>query len=423
MKKHCMAAAFCLLATSVTAQEAEPKPDRWSFGFSGGIHSTFTKYSELDKDFFPDPSGCTGGVFGVFAEYRLGNQSRWSLRPEFMFLSRNTRIEDIEVYADEAESGKLEYERKTKFFDFRLPIVYRFGAMEKAWHPYVYMAPVFGFARKGDITLTAQFNEDGDSWTDQYQTDVTKANMSSFYMAGMVGAGVSGRVQIAGFPLNVGAEISYEYGFTDTYGKKEKDGEAFSPLLFNVYDIKGSRKFQGIEAKVLVSVPLSAFRKKKKAEPVAQPEPVAVPEPVVEKKEPVEEEKPCYSLEEIEMMMAKGQRVEGKTICAIDDVLLFDFGKANIKPESYTYLNKLAVTLIRTNAHIEVKGHTDNVGSEAFNMKLSKERSESVAKYLIGRGVDKNKLSTSHYGMSRPLVSNDTEEGRRMNRRVEFEIK
>ena len=77
---------------------------------------------------------------------------------------------------------------------------------------------------------------------------------------------------------------------------------------------------------------------------------------------------------------------------------------------------------MRTHARIEVKGHTDNVGTEEFNMKLSHKRAQAVVDYLIGRGVDKDKLSYSYYGMSKPLTTNDTEEGRTMNRRVEFEI-
>ena len=180
--------------------------------------------------------------------------------------------------------------------------------------------------------------------------------------------------------------------------------------------LDGSRKFSGFEIKATLGVPFSVF--KKKAAPA--PAPVAVtpaprPRPVVVK------EKPCYTLEEINDMMVRGESVEGKTICAID-AINFDFGKSTIKSESHDYLNQLATTLIRTNAKIEVKGHTDNVGTEEFNMKLSKDRAKAVMDYLINRGVDKNKLTYSYYGMSRPLTTNDTEEGRTMNRRVEFEI-
>ena len=206
--------------------------------------------------------------------------------------------------------------------------------------------------------------------------------------------------------------------------KGRKDGEAVvNPDLVEIgwskpgYELEGTRKFSGIEIKATLGVPFSVF--KKKAAPA--PTRVAVTPAPQPKPEPVVKEKPCYTLEEINDMMLRGEPVEGKTICAID-AINFDFGKSTIKRESHDYLNNLANTLIRTNAKIEVKGHTDNVGTEEFNMKLSKDRAKAVMDYLISRGVNKSKLTYSYYGMSRPLTTNDTEEGRTMNRRVEFEI-
>lgn len=174
----------------------------------------------------------------------------------------------------------------------------------------------------------------------------------------------------------------------------------------------------GFEVRMNIGIPLSVF--KKKAIPAPAPvveEPAPTPVVVIEKKE-----KPCYSLEEITTMMAKGESVEGKTICAINDAINFDYGKSEIKSESYDYLNGLAETLIRTNAKIKVKGHTDNRGTADFNMKLSNDRAKAVVDYLIKRGVSPSKLTYEGYGMSLPLTDNDTEEGRSLNRRVEFEI-
>ncbi|MFU2373156.1 MAG: OmpA family protein, partial [Bacteroidales bacterium] len=85
--------------------------------------------------------------------------------------------------------------------------------------------------------------------------------------------------------------------------------------------------------------------------------------------------------------------------------------------------DKLAQTLRRSNRHIEVKGHTDNVGGDEFNMNLSRDRAKAVVNYLVSKGVNPDKLTYSYYGMRRPLSDNDTEEGRAKNRRVEFTIK
>ena len=82
----------------------------------------------------------------------------------------------------------------------------------------------------------------------------------------------------------------------------------------------------------------------------------------------------------------------------------------------------MAEILIRTNSKVEVKGHTDNVGSDDYNMELSRKRAKAVRDQLVRLGVKKDNLSFSYYGSSIPLTTNDTDEGRTLNRRVEFEI-
>lgn len=250
-----------------------------------------------------------------------------------------------------------------------MPVIYQFGKADNPWRPYAYVAHILGFASDGRIQLEEQYT---DGSYVGYAIDATKANLASTYFAGAVGLGVKYQFDVSGNTCFLGLEASYEYGFTDTYGGKEKDGEAImNPDIFPdaaFQRISGTRKFSEFEVKITLGIPFSIFKKKEKPVAPAPIVPVAVPEPVA--LEPVEE-KPCYTLEEIIGMMAQGENVEGKTICAVNDIQ-FDFGKSTIRPESDTYLNKLAQTLIRTNANIEVKSHTDNVGTEEFNLKLSK---------------------------------------------------
>lgn len=186
-------------------------------------------------------------------------------------------------------------------------------------------------------------------------------------------------------------------------------------LFSRNYVLKGNRKFSGFEIQATVTVPFDIFKK-----PAAQP---VVEQPVAEQQ--IVKETPkvqtCYTLEEINEMMARNQSIEGKTICAVD-AINFDFAKSTIKSESYGYLDQLAETLKRSSRRVEVKGHTDNVGNAETNMNLSRERAEAVVEYLAKKGVNRNKLTYSFYGMSRPLATNDTEEGRAKNRRVEFTI-
>jgi OmpA-OmpF porin, OOP family len=71
---------------------------------------------------------------------------------------------------------------------------------------------------------------------------------------------------------------------------------------------------------------------------------------------------------------------------------------------------------------IEISGHTDNIGVDAANLKLSDDRAKSVVEYLTGKGVATSRFSAKGYGETKPVVTNDTEEGRALNRRVEFII-
>jgi OmpA-OmpF porin, OOP family len=113
----------------------------------------------------------------------------------------------------------------------------------------------------------------------------------------------------------------------------------------------------------------------------------------------------------------------GEILADVFDNLNFEFGKADIKKESYPFLDELADTLIKAkNWTLEIQGHTDNVGSDYFNMKLSKNRAESVKNYLVMKGVMPETITTIGFGKSKPLVPNDSDANRQKNRRVEFII-
>ena len=71
---------------------------------------------------------------------------------------------------------------------------------------------------------------------------------------------------------------------------------------------------------------------------------------------------------------------------------------------------------------IEISGHTDNIGSNEYNKKLSKDRAKAVVDYLIVQGIDEGRLTYAGYGESQPISDNDTEVGRQENRRTEFKV-
>ncbi len=101
----------------------------------------------------------------------------------------------------------------------------------------------------------------------------------------------------------------------------------------------------------------------------------------------------------------------------------FETGKAFLKPESFVALDELVAYLNRKDDdRIEIGGHTDNVGKPAKNQLLSLERSKTVMAYLISKGIDTSRLVSKGYGMTKPIATNKTAEGKAQNRRTEVTI-
>jgi outer membrane protein OmpA-like peptidoglycan-associated protein len=105
------------------------------------------------------------------------------------------------------------------------------------------------------------------------------------------------------------------------------------------------------------------------------------------------------------------------------DHLKFEFDKADLRPEDRELLSRIAgILMTATDTTIVVNGHTDDVGSDAYNQKLSEKRAEAVRDYLIKAGLRADILSVNGYGKSLPLVPGTSEEARAKNRRVELGI-
>ncbi|MTI22825.1 hypothetical protein E1176_17465 [Fulvivirga sp. RKSG066] len=103
--------------------------------------------------------------------------------------------------------------------------------------------------------------------------------------------------------------------------------------------------------------------------------------------------------------------------------IFFDFDKTTLKSESYVELDKV-VEFLKNNPslEIEIAGHTDDKGSDEYNLNLSQGRAQSVVDYLIGQGIDEFRLVARGYGETVPVATNTTDEGRATNRRVEFTV-
>ena len=107
----------------------------------------------------------------------------------------------------------------------------------------------------------------------------------------------------------------------------------------------------------------------------------------------------------------------------LPDGVTFDFNRTELKPQFYPALNNVAATLREYNqTMVEVSGHTDNVGSEAVNQRISEQRAQNVASYLIGQGLQRERFEVAGYNFRHPVADNSTEQGRALNRRVEIRL-
>ena len=134
---------------------------------------------------------------------------------------------------------------------------------------------------------------------------------------------------------------------------------------------------------------------------------IETPKPIIVKEEPKTEKSPV-KIEDNKFRL---------------DKVYFEIGESNLLPESYEQLDGLLQMLKNDpKMNILVEGHTDNVGDPTQNKRLSLERAYNVREYLISKGILGSRIQFKGYGDTKPIADNDTEEGRKMNRRVEFVI-
>lgn len=152
--------------------------------------------------------------------------------------------------------------------------------------------------------------------------------------------------------------------------------------------------------------------------PVAAPEPAPAPAPVA-----APEPAPAPTPAPAPAPEPKAAPVLTKEHPLVLKDVNFDFGSAKLRKGAGPTLDQAAEDLKGANyPHVQIDGYTDSVGKDAYNMKLSERRAESVKKYLVGKGVPADTLSTKGYGETHFIATNKTKAGRAENRRVELHI-
>lgn len=197
-------------------------------------------------------------------------------------------------------------------------------------------------------------------------------------------------------------------GIAAFQGCPDTDGDSIPDLEDSCATIKGPLQFHGcpdtdgdLIIDKLDSCPFAQGPIETNGCPVIEKAPVKAPEPI----------KNIPTVEEQEILNNVFQNLE------------FETGKSIIRQSSYTSLDQLITLLVKKPQYkLLIDGHTDNVGSAPSNMKLSQARADAVKKYLTDRSIDAARIKATGYGLTRPIATNKTPEGRQKNRRVEFTI-
>jgi outer membrane protein OmpA-like peptidoglycan-associated protein len=390
--------AIVFLSTIPSSAQTENNQtflDRFAIGISGGFNFPKMVYSDPNLASY-ESSLLIGGELGVFSEIQLSK--RFSIRPEVIIVDKGQFIDYTNLY----------YKFNPYYLDWRLPFQFNFGKPNGV-RPYLMVAPAMGFVFGGTIYLEDE--------TGSYGTDITDANISPIELSLSAGGGLKIPLKFGKVTLLAGLEVAYNMGITNTYSTQEMDGTANS-LNLDYNSIDGSRKNRGLSTTVSLAIPFSNFKKKTTT---PKPKPIKVITKNTVTEPPHEPAKSCYTIEEINVLIDAKKNVNNKVICMIN--LKFDFNKSTLDKDSKTYLDNVVKLLDKVSSmKMKISGHTDNMGTDEYNLDLSKKRAAAVYNYLTSKGISSSRLSYDYYGATRPLFNNDSEEHRAQNRRVEFEI-
>ena len=386
------------------------------------------------------------GMGSVFVHLGFG-KSGFAISPEVGVTGKGVRL----------KWGDVDYRMSVNYLDFRLPLTYELRLPNKpALAPYIMVTPNFSAAYGGEITYEADRYTATEDYHYTASTTITEADVSPFDFGLLLGAGVDYLVQTKNFPLILSLEAGWNFGLVNTFAERENlDAEGIAPQnasniinqFFGAELWRNARHTGGLEIAARVALPLKGWRpKEKEEEPIDVPYMVSIPRPeppappdtvVVEVCKPDTTpakkldtviingreyvKKDCYSLAEMYSFITLGIDISDKRICMYN--INFDFNSDKLRPESYQPLNEVLMLMKQfPEISIEVYGHTDSIGSEKYNQNLSERRARSAAKYLVDHGIEANRITSIGFGLKLPIDTNETEEGRFHNRRVEFEI-
>ena len=409
-------------------------------GIRGGLNLATMAYSYDLINKYYDRYLQPQGMIGVFGHFHLG-KTNFAIRPEISFVGRADSLEWLDV----------RYRLKAHYLDFRLPVTYNFRFENNYVSPYLMVAPMLNMAYGGKV----------DYWADDYPkgafADITKADINGYDASLLFGAGVDWLIPTNGIPVMLSFEAGYNLGLRNTFAEREVlDNPNIAPddrsIIANPFLgaelYQETRKNRGIELAMRIALPIDdSWRSTRKlvengpeiyTDTVYVPDTVYlvhydttiqrhtdtvyIPQPPSESNDSLEYvRKDCYSFGEMYAFIKLGVDISDKRICLFN--INFDFDSYRLRKESYPHLDEVAMMMNAfPEMRIKIIGHTDSLGSDDYNLKLSYNRAKSVIRYLQTKGIDKDRMVPEGFGEKYPIDTNSTPEGRFHNRRVEIEV-
>ncbi len=435
MKRTSIFLAAMLMVLNMTAQGVELEwvsTPKHSVGLyvGGRVNDMSLSYAAYDKY---EHSMMIGPSAGLFYRHRI--KGLLYLRTDVAYAVRGMDMKWCDVH----------YDMWVPYLDFR-PMLHL-----SLCRPWWEVVPYVALGVDCSFTLPGKINFESNSVAATSMA-LNKSNIKPFDFALRAGVGTDIHFEAFERDFFVTVEAGVDFALMNNFSSAELEGEAqaINPEMGNTQNF-GTRKNRGVELTVGLGIPLVKKRilpsgkgymgtgfsledylaqkdsvDEEETEPmdtVAEPE---THETVWVKEAPYRraqdyEYKECYTLEEILNMVARGKEVCDLRICLFD--IKFAFDSYELTMGSKQKLNRI-VKLLKDypQYNLHVGGHTDSIGSDAYNDRLSLNRASSVVNYLVDKGIEASRLSYEGFGERYPLESNATERGRYINRRVEFEL-
>ena len=430
MKRISIFLAAMLLMLTSTAQVLAPE---WKHEFGvrmgGRLNDMNLSYTAYDKYEHSMMIGLSAGLF-----YRHRINDYLSLRTDVVYAVRGVDINWCDV----------NYAIRVPYLDVRPMAQLGFCPSWYEVVPYITLGAECNFPLSGNIMYKSNI-------VPPTSIALNQSNFKPFDFALWVGIGTDIHFEAFYRDFLLIIEAGADLALLNNFASAELDGDAqvLNPEMENNRNY-GTRKNRGIEVSVGLGIPLvkkkkynlpeddwgiidfwdevflmqrDSVQKVEVADTIIESEPhdtVVVPEtPYRRVQDYVYRE--CYTLEELLTMVAKGKEVCDVRICLFDIKFAYDSYELTLgSKRKLDRVVKLLMDYPKYNLH--VNGHTDSIGSDAYNDKLSLNRALAVVNYLIDKGINASRLSYKGFGERYPIESNATDYGRLINRRVEFEL-